>query len=283
MLVTLLERLEAYRCDSEVLLLEYSSMRYYQSDVVVILSGDYIWNDLAPEGKHLQLSLLERWNKYEKLISHLTSGLPNPPKSKLEDAFKRIMRIISQQGFTYYATNSKALKVLNEAAVDIRHTLEQYFSFSPSHVLLIPDTNILLANPRLDAWPIPFEKWEIILMPVVLSELDQHKVNHRNSEVRDKAASLIRSIKEYRRRGDLHDGVHIIKSKSRLRTIAVEPDLATMLPWFSESSADDRFLAATMEVIRNNLGSHVAVLTNDINMQNKAAFAGIPFLDIEEL
>lgn len=53
--------------------------------------------------------------------------------------------------------------------------------------------------------------------------------------------------------------------------------MAQSLSWFDANTADNRFLATTLETIRGNLAPRLFIVTEDINMQNKAGMAGIPF------
>ena len=65
-------------------------------------------------------------------------------------------------------------------------------------------------------------RFTLVLLTTVISELDSHKVNHRNEAVRDKAEKLIRKIKEFRRRGQLTEGVTVVTGKIMLQATAIE-------------------------------------------------------------
>jgi predicted ribonuclease YlaK len=56
--------------------------------------------------------------------------------------------------------------------------------------------------------------------------------------------------------------------------------MSQTLSWFDSTNADDRFLATALEIIRANMGAIVFIVTSDINMQNKAEMAGIPFREV---
>lgn len=88
-----------------------------------------------------------------------------------------------------------------------------------------------------------------------------------------------KQIKEYRRRGRLTDGVPLLKDKSQIVAIAVEPTFSESLSWLDANNNDDRLLASCLEIMRKMLESQVILLTRDINLQNKAEFARIPFLE----
>ena len=60
---------------------------------------------------------------------------------------------------------------------------------------------------------------------------------------------------------------------------AAEPDFENTLPWFDPAVKDDRLLAACLEVVGEHPHSPVVLVTLDANMQNKARYAGIPFVE----
>ena len=121
-----------------------------------------------------------------------------------------------------------------------------------------------------------------MLTSTVLSELDRLKVEHRNADIQDRANKLIRQIKEYRRRGPLTDGVPLVKDTSRIRARAVEPKIEESLPWLDPGNNDDRILASMIEVMRQYPRSLVTLVTRDINLQNKAEFARVVFVEPPE-
>lgn len=124
--------------------------------------------------------------------------------------------------------------------------------------------------------------FSIILLPTVLSELDSLKVNHRNENVRNKAETIIRKIKEYRRRGRLTESVTVGRDKIYIQVMAVEPDMNETLPWLDSDNNDDRILAGIIEVMRTRPRSLVTAVSRDINFQNKAEFAAVPYIEPPE-
>jgi predicted ribonuclease YlaK len=144
----------------------------------------------------------------------------------------------------------------------------------------LPDTNALLHHVDLERWAFPdSERFELVLGPSILVELDELKINHRNPDVRQKAERLISRIKGYRTRGQLTRGVPLRKPVSMIRAIATEPRLEESLPWLDPDSRDDRFIATVIEVIRNRPRSAVTIVTRDINLQSKAELASLPFVE----
>lgn len=253
------------------------------NDSVVLISpsGDQFWNDLPSGGKQIQAGLLPEIDRFSELIRTLIQNLPGTAQQNIISALESIRNAIEQDGTTWWKTKAEAVEGFRESINQILAILENYSTTAANIFLAIPDTNALLANPDIEHWRFDDARhFTILLTPTVLSELDKHKINHKNEQVRDKATTLIRKIKEYRRRGSIHDGVPIVTDLISLRFIAKEPGMSQTLSWFDSENADDRFLATALEVMRENMGSVVFIATSDINMQNKAEMAGIPFREV---
>lgn len=187
------------------------------------------------------------------------------------------MSVIDQQGFTYVATVEEARQQLDAALNKQMRLLPALHDSAEGEHVYVPDTNAFLYNPKLEDWKLDGSpRFVLLLTPTVLSELDQLKVTHRVEAVRDKAEKLVRQMFEYRRRGNLNDGVVLRKDSHRLRTLAVEPDFEATLPWLDRENNDDRVLAGVIEVMRHHPRCQVALVTRDINLANKADHARVP-------
>ena len=51
------------------------------------------------------------------------------------------------------------------------------------------------------------------------------------------------------------------------------------LPWLDANNDDDRIIASVVEMMRVRPRCEVVLVTRDINMQNKAEFARITFVE----
>jgi rRNA-processing protein FCF1 len=248
---------------------------------IVSPSGDQSWNDLPTEGKQIQTQLLPYIIRFTDIVCTLTQDLPSNSQHNLEYVLKEIRRAVEQNGRTFWKTNDEAVKSFRELVNQLITTLQDYYVSSSDVAIAIPDTNAFLGKLDIEHWKFKdVNHFTIILTPTVLSELDKLKNNHSNQSVRDKAKDVIRRIKEYRRRGNLNEGVVIVKGCISLKSIASEPKLSRSLSWLDPNNADDRFLSTTLEIIRSNLGSIVFIVTSDINLHNKAEMAGIPFHEV---
>lgn len=252
-------------------------------DEVLFISGygDNFWDKLPPGGKQIQAQLLPEIDQFAELICVLTLNLPHSSQQELEYALEKIRKSVEQDWATYWKTKDEAVEGFKALLSGVITTIEGFYGTPFEDTLVISDTNALLRNPDIEHWEFDnIGHFTIILTPTVLSELYVHKIKHRNEEVRNKATKIVRKIMEYRRRGSLLKGVAIVKDNVSLMSIAIEPDMSQTLSWFDPNNADDRFLATTIEVIRSNLVARVFIVTKDINMQNKAEMAGIPFREV---
>lgn len=272
--------------DIEELLLTKSGTHEVNSnfgDIVVLnANGDQWWNPLDDEGRKIQSKVYGEYNKFSSLMAVLLRDQPKKSQREFEKAKKTIFKIIEQDGVTYHKDMKEALKSALNALEQQINEITSLYSFKKA-TIFVPDTNALISNPSIESWQFSeTDKFEIILTSTVLSELDHLKIYHGNQAVREKAQTIIRKIKEYRRRGDLNNGVPIISGKITISAMALEPKFEETLPWFDPENNDDRVLASFIEIMRNHLDSPVILVTNDINLQNKADYANIPFLEPPE-
>jgi hypothetical protein len=241
--------------------------------------GDYSFNELCDGGINIQDKLYKQANRLFEGIEVLLMESPEHHKIEFLQASNYLISIIIQQKSTFNNNIEGVIQSSNERFANIANMLTSVFQIT-GNVILIPDTNALYAHPLIDQWDFPdFTKFKIIITPSVLKDLDRHKIEHKNEEVRKKALKLINQIKEFRRRGSLIDGVQIRHNKIELATIAKEPDFTKSFSWLDSSNEDDRLIAETVEIIRDNAGSIIALITADINLQNKCEMADLHFIE----
>jgi len=265
------------------LLIDNSSIYLWNDNhgsvVVITPYGDYAYRDLNEEGRRVQAKLLEEYKRFIALIKALLRKQPKDVLKQLAEADVLLLRTIEQE-HTWCKNTQEALSEANGALQIQLNFLKNLHSPADGDIFCVPDTNALLHNPFLEKWKFDdMPSFTIILTPTILAELDSLKINHRNDSVRLKAESLINQIKEFRRRGRLTEGVTIVRDKSAIMAIATEPKIDESLPWLDPANNDDRFLAAIIEVMRLRPRSIIFAVSRDINLQNKAEFARIPFVE----
>ena len=247
------------------------------------------WGALDLETNRLKSRLLADYDHFIALVRSLLREAPEAVRSEVESSDDEIRAIIDQTHLTWHATPDEALSSASKHFEQLLQFVNHLYDSSEGSWLFVPDTNALLYNPALERWSFAdVPRFEIILVPTVLSELDQQKVNHRNPEIRERAESLVRRIKEFRSRGarsgggNLTTGVPLVKNTSSIRAIAREPVVEDSLPWLDPSNSDDRLLASVIEVMRHHPRSSVVLVTRDLSLQNKAEFARLAFLEPPE-
>lgn len=246
---------------------------------IMSVDGDHHWGSLDPEGQRLQSHALDLFKRFDTLLCALLPTLPDDAEEDLDDSRKEILACVRQDTATFHRRPADAAAAVHESLEVMLRVLADRCSPS-NEVVFVPDTNALIANPDLETWEFGSQRpFSLILVPQVLAELDNLKLNHRNENVRTKAESLIRRIKEYRRRGSLSEGVPLVKGTSTIACVAVEPRVREVLPWLDPASPDDRIVASVIEIMRSRPNALVALVTGDVNAQNKSELAGVPYVE----
>lgn len=239
--------------------------------------SDYRWDELDKIGQKLQARLYKEYSYVVELMGVLISELPPESKKTFDKYKKEILEYIEHSCPVW---TSSVLETVDGHLDRQYELLQNLYSQNDGGYIFVPDTNAILINPYLDKWTFDeATNFEILLTPSVFSELDQLKVISRNDDVRKKAQSIIRTIKEYRRRGRITDGVTLKKDVSTIRTLAVEPAFENTFSWLKRDNKDDRLLASFIEIIKEHTNSVVVLVTADINLQNKAEYARLPFVE----
>lgn len=278
---TLLDRITAIR-NGIGELLDRSSMSQMERDwgSAVWIGPTGAWGDLDVDARRIQSRVLEEYGRFHDTMRVLLRGLPPDGLSELDSSNETIREIIEQSKLSWIDSIDEARTRVNEALDTQAALLERLHDVGDGADIFVPDTNALLHHPDLEQWAFAGSSdFEVVLCPSVLVELDELKVNHRNADVRAKAEGLITRIKGYRARGQLTRGVPLRKPASRIRALGTEPRMEDSLLWLDAGNRDDRFIASTIEIMRQHPRSAVTIVTRDINLQSKAELASIPFVE----
>ena len=263
-------------------LLEQAAVRYQPahrndpySNIFVVDWDRWYWEPLDVAGRQRQSLALSLLQPLGASLSVLTSGEASAVQDEIATVLKKVGDVLEQTGESGGPVERAFAEVFT-ALDTLPNLLAGLHADAAGECIVVPDTNALLYCPRLDAWSFPdVKRFVMVCVPAVLAELDKLKVIGRDT-VRPKAESVIRQIKDLRRRGSLAAGVVLRANISRFRTTATEPDFDKALPWLDRTNDDDRIIAHTYEVMRQHSRSPVLLVTRDINLQNKADKAMIP-------
>jgi len=147
-------------------------------------------------------------------------------------------------------------------------------------IRLTPDTNSLIDDPDLAAHTAELgPRYVAHLLPVVFGELDDLKRSGRTPELREAAKKADRRLKGLRNNGDVRVGARVSGEVFAVFE-HTEPSAEGLPTWLDLSVPDDRFVAAALQLQSRHPGSVLYVATGDLNMQNKLAAVGLPFVEL---
>jgi hypothetical protein len=160
----------------------------FPHDNIISASGDYSFKKLKPEAIGLQDQLYKSFNRIFNLIEILLSDSPSKHLKTLKNCRKQIERIILQNQMTWSDSVSKAIDSSAKNFIDIKELLLTLFPKSQEWPILVIDTNAFYSNTDFEKWVFSeFQRFELIITPSVLRDLDKHKIEHRNESIRKKA------------------------------------------------------------------------------------------------
>ncbi|MCY3820763.1 MAG: PIN domain-containing protein [Gammaproteobacteria bacterium] len=253
-----------------------------ETDVVVIIAPEYYWGERTVR-QVAQLQAIKR--DYEEWIEGLHSvfrSASNEVRAEIEraDGLYRMWLEFDQNWSLGQDPNDNEARFRNDASrfdrlVDILDSAPRV------GVIVIPDTNSIVEHPDPNDYGVVAgsDRFTVVLLPTVLSELDELKTLHRNPEFRDKAKKTIARIKGWRMQGSLRDGV-AVNGTITVRAVPRDPKMHDSLSWLDPTIEDDRIIASVLEVQAANPSDRVVLVTGDINLLNKAEAAGVDHAEI---
>jgi hypothetical protein len=250
---------------------------------IAIMQPGFYFRELTAEEKG---ALLRAKRELDDVVE-LTRLLLQGAQSSLAYDFKNAAAALSVwvgDGLNYsvHPDQAETLRRLHTAFEQMRKIVGILSPDATAPPLLVPDTNALIHFPDPSQYePIAAcQSFILLLLPTVLGELDDLKNNHRNPEFRDKVKSVITRIKGWRTQGSLRDGVTVQKTIT-VRTTHQEPNMSMTLPWLDPNVRDDRIVAAVLELQKDHADAPVVLVTEDVNLHNKAEAAAIQVTDTD--
>jgi rRNA maturation endonuclease Nob1 len=267
-----LEEIETWLCD----FIATVTMGEFHNDPnsgIFVMTHPYFYRtDIDDEQKKVQIEINKLYTAWLEHFLLLTANMPEDIEKEISDS----------QAFLQDQINLKSdwgtEETIEENITRIRKRFKALYSIialfeKEGETVLIPDTNALIKEPDFARYKsLAGDIVTIILIPTVLSELDKLKVTALKDEFRNKVNSVIKRIKGLRQQGSLNSGVTV-------KMIAQEPDFSHTLSWLDKENNDDRIIATVLEYQRSNPSHRVFLVTGDINLQNKAEQARIPFFE----
>jgi PhoH-like ATPase len=122
-----------------------------------------------------------------------------------------------------------------------------------------------------------FNNNDIFIPLKVLEEIDKHK--KRQDSVGVNARQIIRTLDEFRAKGNLQKGVRIGKGKGVLKVVSYEVLKDVIFPSDLDLSIPDHMIIATAMAVRQESTRRTCVVSRDINMRVICDSIGMPSED----
>ncbi len=275
-LVRMTDRLAALVCGVPV--------RYFEreSKGIVFIAPEYYWEERTVQ-QAAQLHVIKRdYEEWIELLRSVFRSSSNDVKEAIEQAdglYRTWLEFDQNWSLRPDPTGNEVSFRADASKFD--RLLDILDSASRTGVIVIPDTNSIVEHPD----PIHYRtvagsaSFTFVLLPTVLSELDDLKTLHRNPDFRDKAKRTIARIKGWRMQGRLRDGV-TVDGTITVRAVPKDPKMHDSLSWLDPTIGDDRIIASVLEVQAANPSDQVVLVTGDINLLNKAEAACIDHAEV---
>lgn len=239
---------------------------------LVIIEPNFHWGELDQRQEAEQLELVRKFRTFSELIRAMLVGAHKSLFTEYENAERELfiwLELSSNWGLTHHKDQNE--RQIRESSGKIERILDVLSHNSSGKIFVVPDTNALAncADPRAYESIAGANAFELILLPTVLSELDDLKNLHRNPDFREKVMRVISRIKGWRKQGTLVEGVTVDRSIV-VRAEASEPSMKSLPQWLDPNSKDDRIIASVLSLIAKYPGAKVVLVTGDVNLLNKA-------------
>ena len=244
-----------------------------------IIRPEYYWGEPSPKERNIQIDIKRKYNQWSELLRLILRQAPEDVECKLNQADKSFRIWLELDSSRAVSPDRKKNEISYKKDVAEFFELLKILDVKENHkIIVIPDTNALLISPDPVNYrmPIKEDSFIFLLLPTVLKELDDLKLLHRNPDVRDKAKKMITRIKGWRNQESLLEGAKVDRTIT-VMAIAKEPKMESSLSWLDKDIADDRLIASILEVMTDYISDRIILVTNDINLQNKADTAFIEY------
>lgn len=249
---------------------------------IIVVTPNYYWDEPTAEQQNAQLRIKRDYEEWFEVLRSVLRKATDDVGTKIEQAdlgFRIWLEL--DTNWSLSADQEANEGKLREDAAKFSAILDILDSEASGEIIVIPDTNSLVGTPDPSHYRAlaGSDSFVLLLLPTVLSELDELKNLHRNPDFREKAKKVITRVKGWRTQGSLRDGV-IVDRTITVRAIANEPDMKNALSWLDPNIRDDRILASVLEVQSSYPTAKVVLVTGDINLLNKADAARIQHAEI---
>ena len=244
----------------------------------------YNWKTLPIEHRAGQAKLLSLYQHWYELFYRCHAKHSSDMRDSIDEINTYILAAIElKSNWSTAATFEENRNLLSQKISFFRSLLAQHASEETLFVL-VPDTNALLKSPDASQYCEVIEStaFRFVIVPTVLAELDGLKRSRTNQPLGEKAERAIRVIKGLRRQGSVLEGVTVAKTIT-VQMIPTEPRMADLPSWLDPNNQDDRIIGCILEIQCSQPSAVVVLVTDDMNLQNKAEMAFLPWAEPPEL
>lgn len=248
------------------------------SEVVFIGFPRHSWGEPDEQQRRLQIELKGLHTDWSEQMCLLFSGAPDDLQKHISETDDFVRKWIEKESSWEIEPDKEENKQTFRKKTAVFHdALTTLDDAKRSKVTLVPDTNAFVWCPD----PVRYgdiasaDSYDFVLLPTVLSELDDLAMKTRDEAFREKVKAAIRHYKGWRQQGRLVDGVTVNRTIT-VRSVAREPNFEKTLHWLDRTIRDDRIVASVLELQRALPSAVIVLVTSDVNLQNKADVASIP-------
>ncbi|MFH1908824.1 MAG: PIN domain-containing protein [Chloroflexota bacterium] len=224
---------------------------------------------------------------FEEWYTDFVGLFPNPTRDE-DVQLKRLY--FEMDSWIKYRKDKEIPDSVNTATALFGATCEKFIDMlnqlTPSggaSSILVIDTSAIIDCPDVSQMSILLNMSgaTFIFPSTTISELDDLKKGRRDENFRRRLTAAISNLNEIMTKGNVLEGI-ALPNNIIVKMLAVEPDFSRLPKWLDPQINDDRILASAIELQRSNPNSSIAILANDINMQNKATLAGMPVMKVPD-
>jgi hypothetical protein len=265
-------------------LLECSTVSTWRNDPysgIIFMGPEHLWGEPDDQQRRLQIELKGLYTDWSEQMRLLFSGAPDDLQREISTTDEFVRKWIEKEStFELTPDVEKNKRAFREKTAVFHDALTTLDDARRARVTLVPDTNAFVWCPD----PVRYrdiageDAYDFVLLPTVLSELDDLAMKSRDEAFREKVKAAIRRYKGWRKQGRLVDGVTVNRTIT-VRSVAREPNFDKTLHWLDRNIRDDRIVASVLELQRAIPSAVIVFVTSDVNLQNKADAVSIPYAE----
>ena len=261
--------------------LEINFESRHQGNIYAVGRPEYTYAKLSIQQEKNQILFDKEYKEIIENIDRLIDSTTDKIQNNYIDIQKEF-EIWLYLGSNHYITSDK-----EQNSIEFKKCTKKFYDLlfllqTNEEIILIPDTNALLIEQEPNEFKqlIDRDEFTFLLLPTVISELDDIKDKSTESSRKEKAKKMIKRIKGWKTQGKITQGI-IINKTITLKAEVGKP-LENYLPsWLDLSNNDDKILAYILNIQKKSPSAIIILVTRDINMQNKAEILNIEYIDID--